>query len=132
MILGPMLAFALIHVELDGVAVGATESFVAVQDDLHVVFAGLDVVEIADGVTEGGVIDGDGLAGLKLVDVDAEDHLGTGGQRDLHPRLFAGVVGEKEKDAAVERLGAAFFGEGDGDFRRVGGRRGRGVRRRGY
>ena len=35
-----MLAFALVHVELDGVAVGAMEGFVAIQDDLHEVFAG--------------------------------------------------------------------------------------------
>ena len=62
----PVLAFALVHVELDGVAVGAMEGFVTIEDDLHVVFAGFDVVEVADGIAEGGVVDGGGLAGLKI------------------------------------------------------------------
>jgi hypothetical protein len=114
----PVLAFALVHVELDGVAVGAMEGFVTVEDDLHVVFAGLDVVEVADGVAEGGVVDCGGLAGLKIVDVDAEDHLGARGERDLHARLFGGIVGEDEEQATVEGLGAAFFGEGDGELGR--------------
>ena len=116
----PVLAFALIHVELDGVAVGAMEGFVAIEDDLHVVFAGLYIVEEADGVAEGGVVDGGGLAGLHGIDIEAEDHLRARGERDLHARLFAGVVGEDEEEAAVEGLGAAFFGEGDGKFWRGG------------
>ena len=75
-----MLAFALIHVELDGVAVGAMKGFVAIEDDLHVVFAGFYVVEKADGVTEGGVVDGGGLAGFEIVNVEAEDHLSARGE----------------------------------------------------
>ncbi len=115
-----MLAFALVHMELDGVAVGAVEGFVAIEDDLYVVFAGLYVVEVADGVAEGGVVNRGGLAWLEVVDIEAEDHLGARGERDLHARLIAGVIGEDKEEAAVEWLGAAFFGEGDGEFGRVG------------
>jgi hypothetical protein len=106
-----MLAFSAIHGELDGVAVGAVEGLVAVQDDLDVVVAGRDVVEIADGVAKGGVVDGDGLARLELVEVEAEDHLGAGGEVDLHPGLGGGIGGKQEEDAAVDGLGAAFLGE---------------------
>src|SRR6202000_3425772 len=50
---------------------------------------------------------------------------------DLHARLFAGVIGQDQEQATVERLRASFFGEGDGEFlrgsvgrrSRVGGRR---------
>ena len=91
-----MLAFALVHVELDGVAVGAVKSFVAIEDDLHEIIAGWNVVEMANGITEGRVVDGDGLARLELVDVEAEDHLRLGREVDLHARLGAGVVGEEE------------------------------------
>ena len=74
-------------------------------------------MEIADGITEGGVVDGDGLAGLKLIDVDAEDHLRVRREPDLHARLCAGVVGEEQQETAVERLGAALFRKGDGELR---------------
>ncbi len=96
------------------------ERFVAIQNDLHVVFAGLHIVEIANGITEGGIVDRGGLTGLQAIDIDAEDHLRARRERDLHARFFAGVVGEDEQQAAVERLGAALFREGDREFLCIG------------
>ena len=87
-----MLAFTLVHVEFYGVAVGAMEGFVAIEDDLDEIVAWRDVMEVADRVAEGGVIDSGGLTGLELVHVDAEDYLRFRGQADLHAGLGGGVV----------------------------------------
>ena len=88
-----MLAFALIHVEFDGVTIGAMEGLIAIEHHLHEIFAGRNVVEIADWITEGGVVDGRGLARLQLIDIDAEDHLRFRREANLHARLGAGVIG---------------------------------------
>ena len=88
-----MLAFALIHVEFDGVTVGAMERFIAIEHYLHEIFAGRNVVEIADRITEGGIVDDRGLAGLQLIDIDAEDHLRRRREANLHARLGTGVIG---------------------------------------
>ncbi len=53
--------------------------------------------------------------GRELIDIEAENHLRVRRDVDLNAGLVGRVVGEKEKKAAVERLGAAFFGEGDGE-----------------
>ena len=50
-------------------------------------------MEIPDRITEGGVVDGRGLARLQLIDIDAEDHLRFRREADLHARLGAGVIG---------------------------------------
>lgn len=88
-----MLAFALIHVEFDGVTIGAMEGLIAIEHHLHEIFAGRNVVEIADWITEGGVVDGRGLARLQLIDIDTEDHLRFRREANLHARLGAGVIG---------------------------------------
>ena len=88
-----MLTFALVHVELNGVTVGAMKGFIAIEHHLREIFPGGNVVEIANRITEGGVVDGRGLAGLQLIDIDAEDHLRFRREANLHARLGAGVVG---------------------------------------
>ena len=88
-----MLPFALVHVQFDGVTVGAMEGFIAIEDHLHEIFARRNVVEIADRITKGGVVDGRGLAWLQLIDIDAEDHLRRRREANLHARLGAGVIG---------------------------------------
>jgi len=88
-----VLSFALVHVEFDGVTVGAMERFIAIKDHLHEIFARRNVVEIPDRITEGGVVDGRGLARLQLIDIDAEGHLRFRREANLHAWLGAGVVG---------------------------------------
>ena len=90
-----MLALALVHVELDGVAIGAVEGFVTIEDHLEVVIAWRNVVEVADRIAEGGVVDRDALARLELLDIDAEDHLRFRREADLQARLGAGIVREQ-------------------------------------
>ena len=75
-------------------AIGAMEGFVFVQDYLDEIIAGGDVVEVADGVAEGGVVEGDGLVGLYGVNIEAEDHLGAHGVADLQARFGGGIGGE--------------------------------------
>jgi len=60
---------------------------------LNEIFARGNVVEIANGITEGGVVDGRGLTWLQLIDIDAEDHLRFRRETNLHARLGAGVIG---------------------------------------
>jgi len=45
----PVLAFAAVHGQLDGVTVGAMKRLVAMEKSLDVIFARLEVVEEADG-----------------------------------------------------------------------------------
>ena len=87
-----MLALALIHVELYGVAVGAVEGFVAIEDDLDKIVARRDVMEVADRIAVRAVIDNAGLAGLELVHVETEYYLRFWGQADLHAGFGGGVV----------------------------------------
>ena len=51
-----MLAFAAIHGEFHGVAVGAAKSFVSVEKCLDEVFAAFEVVEISNGIAEGACV----------------------------------------------------------------------------
>src|SRR5579859_1921323 len=59
----PVLPFAFVHRELDGVAVGAMEGGVFVQDALDPILAGGNVAEIGGGIAESVVGDDGGLAG---------------------------------------------------------------------
>jgi hypothetical protein len=97
------------------VAVGAVKGFVFVQNYLHEIFAGGNVVEITNGVAERGVVDGEGLAGLHGVNVYAENHLGAREAGDLHAGFFGAVRREQQKEAAIKGLGALLFAEGYGE-----------------
>jgi len=67
-------------------------------------------VEIADGIAEGVCVgDGDGLAGLHLVHVNAEDDLGFVGEADLVAWFRGGIGGEQEEKAAVKGRDTTFF-----------------------
>ena len=71
----PVLAFAFVHGELDGVAVGAIEGGVFAEDGLDPIIAGGNIAEIGGGVAEGVVVDEGGLIGGEGVNVDAENLL---------------------------------------------------------
>ena len=124
----PVLSFALVHRHLDGVAVGAVERLVAVDQRLDEVVAGRDVLQAARRPADDLVVDDDVGAGLEAVDVDAEDRLRAVGAVliRLRPRLRLAIVGDEQEDAAVERLRAAGGGKGNREAKRPGRLRARG------
>src|SRR5208337_1808271 len=113
----PVLAFAPIHRKLDRVAIGAMKGLVAVQDGLNVIFPGRNVPQIANWITEGGLVNDDRLAGAHRFHIHPEHHLSTGRFADLHAGFRGRVIGEKKKQAAVDGLLAASFRERDGEAR---------------
>ena len=98
----PVLAFPAVHGKYYGLAVGAVKGFVFVQDDLDEIVAGGNVVEVADGIAESGFVEGDGLAGLERVHIEAEDHLRAHRVADLQARFGGGIGGEDQQQATVE------------------------------
>ncbi len=114
----PVLAFAFVHGELDGVAVGAVEGRVFVEDALDPIVAGGKIAKFGDGVAEGIIGDDGVLAGSESVDVGAEDLLGLNFHfEDLRAGLGIVFSGDDDVDAAVERSGAELRIEGDGEAR---------------
>jgi len=67
-----LLAFPLVKVHPEGVAVGAVTLRVNVDERLNVIIAGGDISEARWRVTERRAVDQRGVAGLKLDDVGAE------------------------------------------------------------
>jgi hypothetical protein len=114
----PVLAFAFVHGELDGVAVSAVESSVFVEDALDPVVAGGKIAKIGRGVAESVIGDDGVLARSEGVDVDSENLLGVHFYfEDLGARLGVVFGGDDDVDAAVERSGAEFRIERDGEAR---------------
>jgi len=114
----PVLAFAFVHGELDGVAVGAVEGGVFVEDGLDPIVAGGESAEIGGGIAES-VVGNDGvLARGESVDVNAEDLLGFYFEfEDLVAGLGVVGGGDDHVDAAVKRSGAELRIERDGEAR---------------
>ena len=99
----PVLPLPLVHVQPDGVAVGAGELRVDVHERLHPVVAGRQIPQALDGMAEGGRVDDGRPAGHEAVDLRAEErHAGR-------PRLLDGrppvVAADRHVDAAGHRLG---------------------------
>ena len=81
-----MLAFALVHVQLHGLAVAAVEGLVFVEHDLDEVVAGGKVFEAADGISPGGIVELRGPAGLPSIDGEAkEDWMLSFSTRSIEP-----------------------------------------------
>jgi hypothetical protein len=115
-----VLAFAFVHGELDGVAVGAMKRGVFVEDALNPVIAGGEIEEIGDGVAEGIAGDEGVLAGGKGVDISPENLLGLDFDfKNLGARLGIVFCGDDDVDAAVERSGAEFRIERDSEARLI-------------
>jgi hypothetical protein len=72
-----MLAFAAVHRQLHGVAIGSMEGFVFVENDLEEIVAHRNIVEKTQGVAIGRVIENDGLPGLESINIEAEKQLGS-------------------------------------------------------
>src|SRR5581483_9211462 len=71
----PMLPFAVIHVELDGAAVGSMEGVVSVEHRLYPVVTGRDLCDAREGIAERGSVDDRVFAWLEPVDVYAKGEL---------------------------------------------------------
>ena len=118
----PVLAFAFVHGEFYSVAVGAVEGGVFVEDALDPIVAGGKIAKIGGGVAERVIGDDGVLSGGEGVDVGAENLLGQDFFfEDLRARLGIFLCGDDDVDAAVERSGAEFRIERDGEARLRGG-----------
>jgi len=108
-----VLALAAVHGELDGVAIGASEGFVAVEEGLDEVVAGRDGGEGFEWEAEGGVVDGYGRTWAEGVGIDAEDLLGVNTFADLEAGFCIFGGREEQEDAAIEGFVAEAVGDGD-------------------
>src|SRR5580693_10562428 len=98
----PVLAFAFVHGEFYGVAVGAMEGGVFVEDALDPVVARGELVKIGGGVAQRVGGDDRVLAGGQGVDIGTEDLLGLGFFfEDLRARLGVFFCGDDHIDAAI-------------------------------
>ena len=114
--LAPLLALAAVHRELHGVAVGAAEGLVPVEERLDLVGARRNLREAHGGETQDVALEDRLRSGLPAVDVDSEDLLAA--ERvvgDLRAGLFALVGREEKQQASVERRGAPVCGVRDGE-----------------
>jgi hypothetical protein len=92
-----LLAFAAIHGKFDGVAVGAMEGLVLMEQGLDMILAGLDLIQTAHGITKGIGSDGARGAGFPILDVDAKDELRVEPVGDLEARFDGGIRGEQQQ-----------------------------------
>ena len=112
----PLLPFAAIHRQLDGVAGGEMEGLVLVQQRLNGVVAGRQPRQRFDRIAEHAVVERALVTGLQAFDVDAEylrRRRARGG--DLKPGLALVVPGDEHQQPAVQRLAARVRAEPDGD-----------------
>ncbi len=115
----PVLAFAFVHRHFDGVAIGALEGGVFIQDALNPVVTGGDVGEMMQRISFCFAGNGGLLAGCEAVNIRAKK---LHGPRfffdDLHARFRAFNVGRKDyEDAAIERSGAELRSERNCEWR---------------
>src|SRR5262245_14351345 len=100
----PVLPFPLVVVHPDGVAVGTRELGIDVDEALHVVVAGRQVLEARHGRAQVAGVDDACLTGRQLLHIATEER--RAGPANLQPRLA--IVGPRNHDvnAAGDRLGA--------------------------
>ncbi len=117
----PVLALALVHVQLHRFSVGAVEGFVAVEHGLDRVLASGNLPEAADGVAPGARVHHGRLTRPPAVHRQAEDDLRAHRVVDLVARLVRGVSREQQQQPSVQRLGADLPGKADGERLGAGG-----------
>lgn len=104
----------------DGVAVGALELGVDVDEALHEIVAGRQIVQMFDRRAEISLIDDRRLSWRELLDVPAEEW--NARAADLQPRLAIPRAGNHHKYAASDRAGMGRGGERDLEAQTGGGR----------
>ena len=98
----PVLPFPLVVVHPHGVAVGALELGVDVDERLHEVVAGRQVLQARHRRAQIGRVDDGGLSRRQVLDVAAEER--RAGAADLQARLALVGARDHEVDAAGDRL----------------------------
>src|ERR1700691_3315766 len=99
-----ILPFPLIHVGPDCVAVRAMKLGVYIQERLHIVIAGRNFTEGADGITGRGTVNGSSCSWLETIDVNSEErsaHISCAG---LKAGLLAHIARNDHKHAAGRSL----------------------------
>ena len=94
----PVLPFPLIHVQPHGVAVGANELGVDVDECLRPVVAGRKIAQALDGIAKRRAVDGHGRTGRDRLDVDGEQWHAVGVGL-LNGRAIVGLA-DRHVDAA--------------------------------
>ena len=102
-----LLAFPLVEVHPDGVAVGAVTLRVNGNECLDVIIAGGDIGEALGRVTERRAVNYRRVAGLELDDVGAEQRRRVAPETSLQARFRPSSVRDHHEDAAGDRLGVS-------------------------
>jgi hypothetical protein len=63
-------------------------------------------MQVTNGISEGGIIEGSRLIGPQRIHIEAEEDLGAHGIADLEARLGGWIRGKNQKQAAIKRFGA--------------------------
>ena len=102
----PLLALALVGRHFQFATIAHAESLVAVQEGLHAILAGRQVAQLADGKTEGIIIDAACCTGRPALDVDAVERDRAAVPVDEIARLLVGGLirgREDQQQTAVLR-----------------------------
>ena len=119
--LRPLLPFTPVHRHLDRVAIAAAEGFVLVQQRLHRIRAGWNVVDALERKPERRLVERGRGTRLPRLDVDAEDQLAGRAGVDLKPGLAGALIlRQHEQQPPVERLRRQRGGRGHRETKRAG------------
>jgi hypothetical protein len=116
----PLLALAAVHRHLDGVTVTALERLVLVDQRLHRIRAGRNVVDALEREAERRAIERRRGSGPEAVDIDAEDQLAADAVVDLKARLArARVLRQHHEQPPVDGLCAGRHRQRDAESQRA-------------
>ncbi len=111
----PALTLSHVRRQLHGLAVAPMKGLEPVEQGLHPIVPGWDVLEAAGREPEDGITDDCRFSGLQAVDVDPEYRTGGVGTIlvRLEPRFFRAIVGDEQEHSTVQRCRAALRRKGD-------------------
>src|SRR5579884_422634 len=107
----PLLAFAVVHVQLQHVAVGAMERLINIENRLDRILARRKIGQGAQWGAGGAGLHADHLARLPAIDIAAEDLLRFDTVSHLKPRLAVRLFRDDDDQPAVRRRGPSRSGE---------------------